>query len=156
MDNKIRLITYERQTATLIDPDRFEFNPRGRLLWLQRLIFQVLRWLRANSLQTSVSYETVEIDTSNILNALMENQRDVEMLYNRRARYVVMGPRDLARLCDQPEIRELMRFNFTSLIGINSRRTVLGLEVVVVPWVEGFFVLPDLEQERVVAHAATK
>lgn len=150
MDNQIRLIKHEHQLATAIDPNRFELNQRGRWPWLQKLLFKLLRKLGANSLNTSVSYKTVEIDTKSILNALMENQRDVMTLYNKRARYIVMGPRDYARFTNDPECRDLLYFGFSVPIGMGNRRTIMGMEVVIVPWIEGFFVMPDLQDERMV------
>lgn len=150
MDNKIRLIKHDRQLVTALDPKRFEFNPKGRLPWLQRWLFKLLGKLGANSLNESVTYTKVEIDTSRILDALLENQRDVMMLYNKSARYVVMGPKDFARFCGDPEYRDPLYFNFSAPIGMNGKRSILGLEVVIVPWIEGFFVLPDLAEERMV------
>lgn len=150
MDNKIRLIKTEQQTVAAINPDRFEFNPRGRFPWLQRWLFKLLAKLGANSLEKSVTYKTVEIDTTRILEALFENQRNVMELYNKRARYVVIGRKDFTRFCSDPEYRDPLYFNFSAPIGINNQRTILGLEVVVVPWIDGFFVLPDLNEERMV------
>jgi hypothetical protein len=49
---------------------------------------------------------------------------------------------------ETPEIREALYFTFSSPIGINGKRTILGLEVVALPWIEGFFVLPDLQDEK--------
>lgn len=151
MNNKIRLIRHEQQAVTAISPNKYEFNSCGRLPWLQKLLFKLLSKLGANSLDRSVAYKTTEIDTSSILTALMESQRDVTMLYNKRARYVIMGPRDFARFSNEPEIRDMLRFHFTSQIGYNNTRAILGMEVVIVPWIDGFFVLPDLEDVRAVA-----
>jgi hypothetical protein len=91
-----------------------------------------------------VTYKTTEIDTSKILEALMKNTRDVQMLYYKRAKYVVMGIEAFAQMSNEPHVHEMMRFNFNTRIGINRQFTALGLEVIVVPWIEGFFVLPEL------------
>lgn len=143
-NTKVRLIQYERSVNSIWVPDRYEFNPKGRLPWLQKLLFKVLRKLKADSFDTAVTYKTVEVDTDKILSALMENQRDIELLYHKRAKYVVMGPSDFSRFSGELEAHQFMRFNFNARIGLGRAITPMGLECVVVPWVEGFFVLPDL------------
>lgn len=151
MSNRINLIRQEPRETAVLNPNRFEFNPRGRMPWLQKLLFKALRWLKADSYDTHIEYKTVEIDPPSIIDALMLNRVDVERLYNRRAKYVVMGPSDFHRFCTAPEIKDMLAFSFTVPIGMNGERTILGLEVVIVPWIEGFFVLPDLNEERMIA-----
>lgn len=151
MSTRIHLIRQERHEAAILNPNRFEFNSKGRLPWLQKLLFKVLRWLKADSYDTTVEYTTVEIDQTSIIDALMRNRIDLERLYNKRARYVVMGPDDFRRFCTAPEINNMMMVNFTAPVGMNGKRTILGLEVVIVPWIDGFFVLPDLNEERSLA-----
>jgi hypothetical protein len=152
--NKIHLLRQERHETAILNSNRFEFNSKGRLLWLQKLLFKVLRWLKADSYDTAIEYTTVEIDPSNIIDALMRNRVDVERLYNKRARYVVMGPRDFQRFSSAPEINSMLMFSFSTPIGMNGKQTILGLEVVIVPWIDGFFVLPDLESEHKIALSA--
>lgn len=151
MSNRINLISRERHATAILNPNRFEFNPEGRMPWLQRFLFKLLRWLKADSYDTSVTYTTVKIDPPNILDALMRNRVDVERLYNKRARYVVMGASDFQRFSTAPEINDMLRFNFMAPFGMNGQRTILGLDVVIVPWIEGFFVMPDLEGEQSIA-----
>ena len=148
MSNKIRLIKHEQQLATGLDPDRYEFNPRGRLPWLQRLLFKGT--CETPSQRAQYNHQLRNRRDRHLANPQRPdgNQRDVANLYNKRARYVVMGTRDLARLMETPEIREALYFTFSSPIGINGKRTILGLEVVALPWIEGFFVLPDLQDEK--------
>lgn len=122
--------------------------------WLQRLLFKVLRWLKANSYNTTVTYQTIEIDTQDIFTALMKNRYDVEALYNKRARYVIMGPNDFMRFTKGAEAHDMMRIHFSAALGTKMKPNILGLEVVIVPWIDGFFVLPDLEQERAISLGA--
>lgn len=150
MNNKVHLIRRERHETAFLNPNRFELNPKGRAPWLQKLLFKVLRWLKADSYDTAIEYTTVQIDPSSIIDALMRNRVDVERLYNKRARYVVMGPGEFHRFCTGPETNSVMRLN----IGIHGKRTMLGLEVVIVPWIEGFFVLPDLDAIESIAIGA--
>lgn len=143
--NKVRLISQQRQEAAIWVPNRYEFNAKGRLLWLQRLLFWTLNKLKAYSYDTKVTYTTTEIDTSKILDALMQNQCNAEMLYHKRAKYVVMGPSEFSRFSG--EMRDhapFMQFNFDARVGFGRSMTTLGLECVVVPWIEGFFVMPEL------------
>jgi hypothetical protein len=148
---EIKLIRYEQQTAVAINPDRYQLNRSGRLPWLQRALFWILRKLKANALETSITYKTIEIDTTKIIDALMRNRVDVERLYNKRAKYVVMGPEAFREFNNAAEVRYFMAFNFNTQIGMNRQITIMGMECIIVPRIEGFFVLPDLNEERSLA-----
>jgi|ERR1051326_457519 hypothetical protein len=148
--NHVRLIRHIEQSATVLAPGRYEFNENGRLPWLQKLLFAILRRLRADSYDTKVNYTTVEVDTGKILDAVMQNACDAESLYFQRAKYIVMGPSDFARFTSEgPKsglYADFMQFSFDARLGYGRTVTVFGLECVVVPWIEGFFVMPDLQQ----------
>lgn len=143
--NRIRLVRAETDTTSVWVPNRYEFNAKGKWPWLQRQLFKILDRLRAYSYDTQVTYSTVEVDTSKIVEALMQHQSDVHMLMERRAKYLVIGVDAFAELSNDPMIRNYMRFDFQTKIGYNNRYQMLGLECIVVPWIQGFFILPDLE-----------
>jgi hypothetical protein len=112
-------------------------------------LFKILRKLKADSFDRQVTYKHTVVDTDDILAALVKNQREVMMLYNKRAKYVVMGPRQLSKLAIQsPELMQMTRFRFNTQIGLNRQILPMGLEVVIVPWIDGFFVMPELNDER--------
>lgn len=117
---------------------------------MQKLLFAILRRLGANSFVQSVTYTTTEIDTGKILDAVMRNQADAERLYFKRAKYVVMGPREFAQFSStsgKDLYPQFMQFSFDARLGYGQTVTVFGLECVVVPWIEGFFVMPDLQTQ---------
>lgn len=144
--NNVRLVRQHRDVQSVWVPDRYEFNARGKWPWLQRRLFKILGKLKAYSYDQRVTYSTTEIDTTKILDAIMRNQHDVAMLMRGRAKYVVMGIDEFAEVSNDPAVRDFMRFNFNANVSDGYyHQTMLGLECVVVPWIKGFFVLPDLE-----------
>jgi hypothetical protein len=143
-------VTQKRESGWVLSPNRYEFNAKGRWPWLQRWAFWLLDKLSARACDESITYSTVHVDGNDIIQAVMRNRADIERLYNKRAKYLVIGAEDLARLLNEPSIRQMMRFRFPVQIGgFDGRCGILGLEVVVVPWLSGFFVMPDLEKEEV-------
>lgn len=149
MTNSVQLIRHTEQRATKWLPNRYEFNASGRLPRLQKLIFKVLGWLNANARDEKITYSTVEIDTGKILDAVIQNAGDAENLYFKRAKYIVMGPRDFARFASEAPksgYPQFMQFSFDAPLGYGRTVTVFGFECVVVPWIEGFFVMPELQR----------
>lgn len=93
------------------------------------------------------AYDVAELDTSRLMEMVSRNARNIRMLYNQEAKYIVVGYDKFLELVRVKS--ELMYFStdFTAhLNGIDGVR-VMGLKLVVVPWVDGIFVLPDLEKQ---------
>lgn len=120
------------------------------LRWLARL---VCRWANARSLlyvEDDVhEHEWVEIPSAmDVVERLHLSAGDHELLWGRRARYVLVGP-DVAN-----ELHRVIRARATSLgsvpLGHSDERgklTVLGIEVVYVPWMDGILLAPEWRDE---------
>jgi hypothetical protein len=145
-NSQVRIITHEKENLWELNKDRFEFNPKGKFPWLQKRLFKLLRWMKADSFDKVIKYNTRTIDTSKIVEAIRFNKYDIERLYYKKARYVIMGYDAFTAL--DGEMREFLRFEAPIRMGMGNRSEIMGLEIIVVPWIEGFFVLPDLEKER--------
>lgn len=91
---------------------------------------------------TRSEYRTVRVEGASLLEKVRLNQHDLRMLWDQDGKYLIVGRKaayDLLHECD-----DFMHFQVDVKLGLNRKTRVLGLEVVVVPWIEGLFVLPDL------------
>lgn len=143
-----------------IGEDRIRTEPRvvrispsascHRLLrWLARL---ACRWANARSLlyvEDDVhEHEWVEIPSAmDVVERLHLSAGDHELLWGRRARYVLVGP-DVAH-----ELHGAIRARATSLGSVelcrwdDGKLTALGVEVVYVPWMDGVLLAPEWMDE---------
>jgi hypothetical protein len=131
--------------------DKYQYNPNGKAPWLQRLCFRVLDKLQAHAEFQEIKIMRTRLDLDKLVDALMRNKIDVERIYNKRAKYLVIGgDKWLALTNDTAHNLQMFTvpYDFNARVGFNSTPTpkmFAGLKVIVVPWVDGLFVLPELE-----------
>ncbi len=129
---------------SLWEPAKLRFAPRGPK-WLrptiERAIRFVLRWSRAEIERTEKVRTFTVAKGDTLIDRMHLSQRDMMMLYDRRAAFVFVGPDVLTELT-----REMQSMSFGSLgarvHGPDGIR-VLGTEVVYVPWLEGVLLVPE-------------
>lgn len=129
----------------------------GKFLRLQRLCFWLLRKLGASEIADRETYERVLIDKPKVTDIILRQQQNVSgLLHGRGPKFVIIGPRDLDEAIHSSNILEGVRvdrpFQFTFNAKTNIRQpnasgamTIYGLQVIVVPWMDGCVVLPDLQ-----------
>lgn len=132
--------------------DTFQYNAKGKYPWLQKLCFKALRWLRASALLQEGEVRRVRLDLDDLVKAIMINQSDVEYIYHKRAKFLIVGHdkfKELAK-CEEFDYHFFdIPSNYRANVGYDREPMPYlfrGLRVVVVPWIDGMFVLPDLEQ----------
>lgn len=115
-------------------------NPERPLFWLQRLCCRILDKLGAWYYQDRVQYQTVDMNLGDLVQALYTNVRDIRLLTGKQSKYLIVGRQqqmEILKWADPFYVRvDASRFN---------RIEFYGLTVVCVPWIDGLFVLPDLE-----------
>lgn len=150
--------------------DQYRFKPHGRLRWLQRWLFN---WLRGqgclpNALDHTSYTKEVTINLDKLVDALMDNVENVYRLYERRAKYVIVGADKMRELLNVEPYYLEMRFPgqyeapirsgkvrvrnpYTGVFDreetVESRpgieRCFAGMPVIFVPWIKGIFTMPD-------------
>lgn len=153
MMNHTAVTTYHmlRSVEWVTSPDKYQYDPKGRWPWLQRACFWVLKKLGAFASFSEEHIQRVDIDLDKLVEAVMRNRADVEMLYRKRAKYLVVGADKFYELSVsvQPHYMTFtVPHQFNARVGYNNRpmpQMFAGLQVIVVPWIDGMFVLPELE-----------
>lgn len=153
MNNTIRLYQIKETITPYVAEDKFRFNPGGKLPWLQKIAFWLLKKLRAQVIENAVAYSRVEIPLDDLVKAIFENQRNVQMLTNKTGAYVIVGHDAFCKLnqsADQWGMRPFSFFipqDFQARVAINNApapQMFAGMKVIVVPWIDGVFILPDV------------
>jgi hypothetical protein len=133
-----------REFVPITLPDRYAYRPELGWRRLQRACLWVLRKIGCNAIGQELKVTRQLIQPGGVADALMQ-QRDV-------ANHVFDAPHKIHRVCMGPEqYRELMHepwvagyVNFLAYAhgGMNGKPTLFGLEVTIVPWMDGVLVLP--------------
>jgi hypothetical protein len=153
-ESVVRTFQMSRAVEWVAETDKFQFDPKAKAPWLQKVCFWLLKLLGAHAKFAQEHIKRVDIDLNKLVDALMRNRADVEMLYHKRAKYLVVGADKFEDLVTSPEVQaSYMMFevplHFNARAGYNGRpmpQMFAGLQVVVVPWIDGMFVLPELDR----------
>lgn len=122
--------------------------------WLSRTIQRAAWWVLVRLgaqfdrpiEKTDIS--TVRIDEESLLQKLRLSKRDLRHIWNQEAKYVVVGHKTAYSLMGEVASRTYVSFNTPFRMGFDGVTKVMGLTVVVVPWLEeGVLVLPELKPQ---------
>lgn len=123
------------------------FKPSGRFQWLQKLAWAVL--VKFSSTQrVEIVSERIVIDrdellkNGKLLDAIDFQINEMYQLYNVRGARLLIGVEDFRRLASTPEVRHLMSFNVYLPMKNKRGNFIFGLEIQVVPWMQGILVMP--------------
>ena len=120
----------------------YEFKPTGKLQWLQRLCWKFLHKRKALSIyhDTKTIFKQHRVEPGIFLGKLTAMRRDIMHYFNANCTRLIIGAKDYCELMSCPEMNSRISFTATYRTG---PATVAGLKVEVVPWMEGFVILPE-------------
>lgn len=127
------------------EPARLRFTTRGPTWlrpWLERAVRALLRWSRAEIERTEKVRTFRPASGETLLERMRLNEQDLMMLYDQRARYVFIGPDIHHELLDVWRMMSLGPLD-VHLGGPRGIKTVMGVEVVFVPWMNGALLVPE-------------
>lgn len=115
--------------------------------WLLRIIQPVYKWLKdfvPPDPVESVTYHAVEIKFDKYIDVIKNHAREIERTTGKRPKFLFMGRREYHEMTG-----EIMG-EYPFFIGPypENQLQVLGLQVIIVPWIDGLFCLPDLGEMR--------
>jgi hypothetical protein len=93
----------------------------------------------------SYPVKTVEIDQRDIQTIIGQSQRAMRLLWNKQATTLIIGPEEFVRFKRELPL-EMFSFNAEWPLGNSGQFKMAGLRVVVVPWLSGWTLLPDLNE----------
>ena len=125
-------------------PDFYGVRERGKMVWLQRLCFRVLKRLGKNAMEDKISVVRHVIDHDKILDRIWEQKTGVMSFFHQGSPHMVlMGAEDFQECLDSPTAPQgVMEFAVRARVGQNGLPAVFGLKIVVVPWIKGVVVVP--------------
>lgn len=132
-------VSLSEVVSVTMGEDIFEFKAKGRAVWLQRILFWVLRKLKCyGSIKTATVHQIplgrLEKDFVPTIMAAEESQ----WKFHREPECIIIGSKEFAELTSV--MVPPSEFSFTAEYYQN--RTICGLPVYVTPWMSGWVVLP--------------
>lgn len=149
----IKFAAYERLSEVFDLYDRYQFRDDKNHQWLQRACFWILSKIGSYAQSEEVKYEYHTIDTQDFLKQLDEQYHILKSKYNTLPSKVLVGANVYVEITGNPRTREMIDFraNYYRETGaafvdrstpLWPAPTVMGLDIVVVPWMEGVLLMP--------------
>lgn len=148
----IRFATYQATPVYLEVPRRSVKKDLPN--WLARAVVWIGEkcGVLERDYERTVSYQVAELDMRGAIDEMAKHAANMEMIQSNRAKYLIVGRDQMKRLDMQDwAIRNLgtRQIPFGVAYGDGTeRRYLYGLEIILVPYIDGCFVLPDLEKNR--------
>lgn len=92
-----------------------------------------------------VSIRRYEIDTRNVIDAIMKSKYSVEEITGRRLTHVVCGPEIGLGIRYELAEMDAVSYGIRFQVSDGNSVRVLGMTVHVIPWFDGLVLLPELE-----------
>lgn len=121
--------------------------------WAERAARRCLRWLGVYTERQMRYRSFVRPGAQELLERLRLNQRDMMRLYSQRARYVFVGPEMFDDLLRSAHMMSLGMLDGARMGGPNGVTTIMGVEIVMIPWMEGALLVPDWERRDATTEA---
>lgn len=120
----------------------YALKPKGKMVWLQKLCFWTLGKLKAQALLPHDYVERVVIEPLKVMDNIMAQKINLLNLGYPSKLEIFIGP----EMMDTFVMDNMDYITFTAPIGVNKE--IMGMDVTVVPWMEGVLVVPK-DRKRV-------
>lgn len=146
----VQFVHYEQFTVPKYYSDVWQIRPSGRWESLQRFAQWFLAKTKASHpfVDEEVKVERCYINGDKFIERLLK-QRASHIEWGREPKTLLIGSRDYAELMCEEEMHHAFSFVSDLHMGRDGRRMVFGLEVQVIPWMEGILVMPSDGTRRV-------
>lgn len=130
-----------RQNLTMVIPDAYTFRRDRRWHRLQRVCLWILAKLKCDHFVEEIGYRSYALNETKLLEIICAQHRDIELIQQKEAAYVVLGRRQMMELELELHSHLTYRSNTTPIptIGYGAckpSRMIFGLPVHFVPWVD--------------------
>ena len=113
----------------------FSFQPQRKHRWLQKLCFFVLEKLNCYHVETRESISKITFDLPQIDDKIRALLHEYTKRQPHRADYIVIGTNDLF---------DLHKISMSSTLWLEPNK-YLGYNLIIVPWISGCFILPNID-----------
>ena len=137
--NAIREIYQLKRTTDVFTPtEAYVVNSDGRFCWLQRLALWVLRRWGQNFHLRAMKTELIRLDVDDVMERVFSVVGAAEDFTDRRPSRLFIGAEEWCTLLRRKELlHSVISFNADYRSGFSA----LGIEVVVVPWMDGMLAI---------------
>jgi hypothetical protein len=116
--------------------------------WVERIARAGMRWLGVHAERQVRHRRFVRPAALDLLERMHLNRGDMLRLYNGEARYVFVGPETFDDMLRSAHMMGLGSLDGAPIGGPNGVRIIMGVEVVLVPWMEGALLVPEWRRDR--------
>ena len=147
MRDTVEHVNMRETRRLLVLNDTFQFTANKKYHRTQRILFWILRKIGCYAQVQEISLESVRFDKKDFVERLHEMRRGILNLYREEGKYLLIGGEACHELTGY---LASSKFSFSCQANFykdNGRMEVVGLNIVVIPWMEGMLVVPDLGRE---------
>jgi len=126
-------------------PSVFRYDGRKKFRTVQKILFWILDKIGCYYFEER-THIRFELKKDVIDRAIMDSMYEMEKIYGCRPKYVIIGRNESIKLESRMNmmgpVRYCPKYDNDSVVSYELN----GLKIIVCPWVEGFFLLPDIEK----------
>jgi hypothetical protein len=155
--DKFQICINERTNTSFLKPhdDIYRYNQEGRIPWLQRLCFWILKKLKAYYIENVSQTSIITIDKNKTLEEIIRKV-SVDFFYDSNCKYILVG-RDV--LSDLRKLNQELSFYIPQAFyesygsGCSTRGEYMGLTIIYIPWMMGALPLPEKLGEKILNYS---
>ena len=159
-DQRVQFLLTKTHKDTSFVPDTFQLRTNRPMVWLQKIIFYVLRKLECYAIQYNLRIERVALSPEKLLTSLLRQRQELVMTYHQYGERLLIGPEEFRELAEsawpQTQITYPVSFELKYNWYPNGEQgyyqdeemraghgyQVCGMKVTIVPWMKGILVVP--------------
>lgn len=142
MTEPVQFIGTREETTVTVLKDGFELRDDQRWPWLQRVCFWILRKLGAFLRQETRNVTTFVVNPKMFIERALEMQEQLDVSFDTVPEMLLIGAQDFAELMRSEYVTETA-CQFSAEYHNEGR--IMGLEVLIIPWMRGCIVMPRLK-----------
>ena len=143
MRSRISFLESERIPIVSIEHDSYMFRKDKSLVWLQKVLFFILKKIGAYSINTTYEVKRYIVEPSRFVDELLfKMKKELANTFNMCPNKMYIGADDYSDLMADPGFRQLM-YPITFDTSYNYGRNVMGLEVHIIPWMSGILLVKE-------------
>ncbi len=145
--NRVKFVFYKPLPVSTLMVDAFQYKPEVGYAWLQRIIFKFLTWIKAFAIRKDLDYKEIQFDKKDLLEQLFMQKHIIhKMYYNEKPQFLI-GKGEFFELINitrnkYPEFDIPISISLQDEYGKNNAFNAFGVELIVIPWMEGMIILP--------------
>ena len=142
MKNPIKFIKHKTKITPIVCPTSFEFRPEKGHKILQKICFWVLNKINAYHVDYRQDIETMIINPDSFMENVFTQLLNIKQEFNLKPTQMFIGGEDYQKIMGEKGINQYITFDAEYGFATKTSRRIIGLEVHIVPWMEGIILLP--------------